>query len=468
MRKPTHLAVMIVLTAMIVMMAPTRPAAASADVTPADPAATGGPEAGVLRLSLREAILMSLDRNPDLAAARADADAAGAGEREARAFRLPRLVGEAGWHYSDNPVIAFGDKLTASEFTAGDFALDRLNDPDPVGHGVAALQLEIPIDLSGRLSSGLEAARGAALAGTARAGGALADLVAAVTETYYAVALARSAVGVAQAALDNAEAHEAVAAARLDAGSALRSDRLRAQVERLARLRDLDRRRADLQIARARLARLLELNRGESIEPSADLSAPQEPPGELGDWIDGAADARPEVQASHRGVEAAEAALRTARSELRPDAVGSVRYQRDTNEVASGAGSYLVGVAFRWSAVDAGRSARIDAARARVAAAAARERSVRGAVRLEVETSYRDLVVAERNLAAAREGTVAAEEARRITADRYGAGLLPLTDLLGTETALVAARLAELSALYDTVVGRVRLARAAGRIEVPR
>jgi len=474
MRKPTHPAFIFFMTATIVVMtaatASARPAAAAteAGAAPTGITATGEPAAGALRLSLREAILMSLERNPDLAAARADADVAGAGEREARSSRLPRLVGEVGWHYSDNPGIAFGDKLTASEFTTDDFAIDRLNDPDPIGHGIAALQIEVPIDLSRRLASGVEAARGAAQAGAARAGGAQADLIAAVTETYHAVALARSAVGVAQAALANAEAHEASASARLDAGSALRSDRLRAQVERLARLRDLERRRADLEIARARLARLLELAPGESVEPAADLSAPQEPLGELDAWIDGAAAARPEAQAARRGVQAAEAALRAARSELRPDTVGSARYQRDTNELASGAGSYLVGVAIRWSAVDAGRSARIDAARARLAAAAARERSVNSAVRLEVETSFRDVVVAEHNLAAAREGTLAAEEARRITADRYAAGLLPLTDLLDTETALVAARLAELSALYDTVVGRVRLARAAGRMEVPR
>jgi outer membrane protein TolC len=62
----------------------------------------------------------------------------------------------------------------------------------------------------------------------------------------------------------------------------------------------------------------------------------------------------------------------------------------------------------------------------------------------------------------------AAEEVRRIDDERYASGLSPLSDLLDSERALLEARLAEVSALHDAVVGRVRLARAAGRLEVPR
>jgi outer membrane protein TolC len=85
-----------------------------------------------------------------------------------------------------------------------------------------------------------------------------------------------------------------------------------------------------------------------------------------------------------------------------------------------------------------------------------------------VEQAYRDAEVAGRSLATARQAIAAAEEARRISADRYASGLLPLTDLLDAETGLVEARLAEIAARHDTIVGRVRLQRAAGRLEVPR
>ena len=84
------------------------------------------------------------------------------------------------------------------------------------------------------------------------------------------------------------------------------------------------------------------------------------------------------------------------------------------------------------------------------------------AVLLEVEQSFRDAVVASGSLAVALEAASAAEEARRITAERYEGGLLPISDLLDVETELMRARLLEISARYDAVVGRARLERAAG------
>lgn len=122
----------------------------------------------------------------------------------------------------------------------------------------------------------------------------------------------------------------------------------------------------------------------------------------------------------------------------------------------------------RWTAFDRGRSARQEAARQRATAAAAAIRATEDAVRLEVERAYRDAEVAGRDVVRARESVAAAEEARRISADRYASGLLPLTDLLDSEESLHEARLAEIAARHDAVLGRVLLQRAAGRLEVPR
>jgi outer membrane protein len=419
-------------------------------------------------LSLDEAIRIGLKHNPDLAAARADTEAAGAVAREAEAGRWPRLATEAGWRRTDNQVIAFGDKLTAAEFTAADFALDSLNHPDPVSHALAAVSLQIPLFTSGRIVAGIAAARGGAAASRAQQRAAEADLVTSITEAYFGVALAGAAVGVAETALDNARSHETSAAARHQAGSALKSDLLRAQVARLERERDLQRRRADLEIARSRLGRVL----GDPAEGLRELVTPLQSPGDdLGEperWLDAAVGSRPEVEAARRGAEAAAAAARQARAERGPEAFGTARYERNASAFDGGEGSFLLGIGVRWSAFDRGRSARIDAAEARATSAAARRRAAEDGVRFEAEAAYRDALVADRSLDSARQGASAAEEARRITKERYDAGLLPLTDLLDTETALVRARLAALAALYESVVGRVRLQRTAGLLEVPR
>jgi len=421
----------------------------------------------VRRLSLDEAIRLGLERNPAVAASRAGSSAAAADQREAEAGRWPRLSAEAGWRQTDNQVVAFSDKLTAAQFTAADFLLDNLNHPEAQGHAIAAVGLEVPLDATGRLSAGIAAGRAASASARARLRAAETDLAAGITEAYFGVAVADGAVAVAAAALDDARQHEKVAAARVKAGAALSSDLQRARVERLTRERDLGRREGDRDIARARLRTMLALPPGDSVEPSSPLADPGEPLPPLKDFTNDPGGARPDIEAARRQSEAAAAESRAARSSLRPETLATARYERNSNSWDAGAGSYTVGVALRWNAFDRGRAARIDQAAARAAAAAAWSRAAEDQARLEVETAWHGADVADRSLALAREAVTAAEEARRIDAERYAAGMLRLSDLLDAETALVTARFAELGARYDAVVGRTRLRRAAGLLEVP-
>ncbi len=419
------------------------------------------------RLSLDEAIRLGLRNNPALAAATADRDAADAGRREAQAQRWPRLSADAGWRRTDNQVLAFSDKLTSAEFTVADFAIDTLNHPDPHGHAVAAVGVDIPLYTSGRIASGIDAAQSGEAAAAARLRAAGADLVTQITEAYFGVAVARAAVEVAESALEDARHHEQVADSRVTAGAALASELMRARVDRLMRERDLERGRADREIASARLRQALALPPGDTIEPTTPLADPGEPLESLERYAGAAVDARPEVDAARRQAEAATMTTRVARAGLGPEVAGTARYECNADAWDACEGSYVVGVALRWSAFDRGRAARIDGAEARGAGAAARRRVVENGVRLEVESAYRDAEVADRSLVLAREAVKAAEEARRINAERYAAGMLRLIDLLDAETALVAARLDAIHALDDAVVGRTRLQRAAGLLEVP-
>ncbi len=428
---------------------------------PADPEHTAGPG-----LDLASAVRLALERNPGIESERAAARQGSARAREAAAARWPRLLMDAGWHTTDNPVRVFGDKLTAGEFAADDFLLDNLNHPDSIDHAQLGVDLEVPLFTSGRIRHGMTAAQEVSAAAGARLSAAEADLILRVTEAYYGAILARAAVGVAENALRNAQAHEEVAAARLEAGSALRSDRLRAEIERLTRTQELERRRADLEIARARLRLIVGAARGEAIEPSAELAAPAGGIDDLGAWLERALRDRPEIEAARRQTAAAGASSRATRAALGPEAFGAARYERNASGWDAGEGSYSVGLGLRWPAFDAARPARIDAAGAGAAAAVARERAVIDAVQLEVEAAWHDARVSGTNLSTARRAVEAADEARRISAERYAAGLLPLTDLLETETSLVVSRQAELAALSDAILGRARLLRAAGVVEV--
>lgn len=420
-------------------------------------------------LTLEEAIRAGLARNPVVAAGRAEADASVADLNAARTAGWPSLFTEAGWHRTDNPVLVFGDKLTAAEFSTADFAIGSLNHPDPINHGVAALGVNVPLFTSGRIHARVEAASETSLAIRAHVRAAESDLVLQITEAYYGVSLASALVQIADSSLTNARTHERLAETRFENGAALKSDLLRAQVHRLARQCDLERRVADLDLTRARLRTLLGLTEAVPLDLApVELPAPPGGPGDLQDWMDGVAEARPEIEVARRATLAAEAGVRAESAERGPEIAGTARYERNASALELGEGAYFAGVSIRWTALDRGRMARIEAARSRTAAAAATARAAESQARLEVEQAYRDLEVVDHNLSAFRDAVAAAEEARRISVDRYAAGLLPLTDLLDSETDLLQARLAEISARYDALIGLARLQRAAGRLEVPR
>jgi outer membrane protein len=334
---------------------------------------------------------------------------------------------------------------------------------------MAAVALEVPLYTSGRIRSGIEAASESRLAAEARVRDAESATIARVTQAYYGVILAAAEVRAAEAALVNARGHESVARARFENGASLKSDWLRVQVHRLARERDLERNKADLEMARSDLRVLLGLPEG--ALPDLAVAELPEPVGALGDlegWLSGVADARPDLEAARRLDLAARAQGRAEAAARGPEVAGTARYERNAGGLESGEGSFFAGVGIRWTAFDRGRSARIEAARARADAAAAASRAAQDRARLEIERAYRDAQVSDRNVETARQAVAAAEEARRIGADRYASGLLPLTDLLDSETVLLQARLAEISALHDSLVGRVFLERAAGRLAVPR
>lgn len=429
----------------------------------------GNEGGGQAVLTLPDAIRAGLRHDPGLLALRAEAGASASDLKSALGARWPRLVAEASWHATDNPVLVFGDKLTAGRFLPADFAIDSLNRPGAADHSAAALVLEAPLYTSGRIRAGIDDGRETSLAGQARVRAAESDLVARITAAYYGVSLAAAAVGAAEASLASASGHERVARARYENGAALKSDFLRAQVRRLARERGLDRATADLDLAGTRLRLLIGLaGNGPPLPTASDLTPPSTPIGDLQDWIAAAASARDEIEAARRTSLAAQARTRAAGAAGGPEIAGTARYERNAADLRGGEGTFFAGVGIRWTAFDRGRAARLEAARQRAAAAAAASRATEDEVRLEVERAYRDAEVAGRDLLAARQAVAAAEEARRISADRYASGLLPLTDLLDSEGSLHEARLAEIAARHDAVIGRVLLQRAAGRLEVPR
>jgi outer membrane protein TolC len=417
-----------------------------------------------VRISLGEAMALAERQSPDLAAARAHAAAAGEGALAAGRAGWPRAGLSAGWSYTDIPSAAFAHKLDAGEFTAGDFALSRLNDPFALSHLGTALAVEAPLDAFGKVAAGARSAAARAQSVDAQVGEGLLDLHLRVVQSYRQAALARRAVEATEHALEGARAREADVQARVEGGAALQADLLRSRARRREREADLAERRGEARAAAAALARALGAPAGTVYEPQDDPPPPPTLAGDLGTWTARALANRPVLAGVNATVDAARWAVRGAEKEKLPDVAlwGQLQDNRVSARLSGGKRAGAVGLTVRWSAFDAARGNRRAAQDDELRAAELQARAAADQVRLEVEIAWHRAQAARERYAAAAGGAEEGLEALRVVRERRQAGIATLTDELETEAASLGAEVQELRAAAEAALADAALERAAG------
>jgi outer membrane protein len=415
-------------------------------------------------VTLAEALALAEKANPDLQAGAARVDAQAERTESVRRMRWPRLGLSVGWSRMDLPAGVFASKMNSGQFTMADFDVARLNDPAALNHLGTNLSLEVPIDVFGKVGtmSGAMAAYGdAAAAGTRDA---TEEIRFRVIEAYRQAEMARRAVDVTGRVVDVAKAREAEIEARVDTGSALKADLLRARARRREREADLAERRSQQQVALAGLARLLGAPDGTSYVPTEGPPAVAPLEGDEASWVERAARQRPLIEAARRKRDAAAAFVKNEKNGLLPDIGVFGQLWDDRIDVDKGNQSWAVGVGLKWTPFDPSRSKREAAATAEQRAAQLDEKAAADQVRLEVAMAYRRAVAARERHAAATGGTEEGREAFRVVQERRKAGMATLTDELETETAALGAALQEIGAAAEVAIADAALKRAAGEI----
>ncbi|KPK04319.1 MAG: hypothetical protein AMS20_08695 [Gemmatimonas sp. SG8_28] len=203
-------------------------------------------------LSLQAAIDRALEANPTLMAQRAQADAVGALPAKASPAFLPSIELQLQGMRTDDPVAVFGLKLRQGNFTAPDFDIDALNNPDPYGGWNAVATAQMPL-LAPEGIYGYAAARKAAAASAAGAARAAAATRFFVTRAYWDTQLAAHQVEALDVAIASVRAHrdraEAMRAQGLVTGLDARLAGLKAselEVHRLAAQAQADNARSAL------------------------------------------------------------------------------------------------------------------------------------------------------------------------------------------------------------------------------
>jgi outer membrane protein TolC len=282
---------------------------------------------------------------------------------------------------------------------------------------------------------------------------------------YYEALRGTDLLAVADARVARAERGMRYAQDRVRAGTATRSDELRARLELTAGRQQLLAARDTMQTAAFALGRLVGADgpvgarRPASLDPRALSLSDTE-------VVRLAVDAAPIVQSTSAAVRATEASTRAARAQFAPDIRLTGGYNWAGQSVVIGAirPGWTVGVGTSFPLFNGFQ--REDAViRADAAAEIARATALdaRRQVRAQAASLLGALRLAEQNISLASEAVTAAQEDLRVQTQRYRAGISTSLDQLNSELAVTQAELSLVAARYNYQVTRATLEALVGR-----
>ena len=414
-------------------------------------------------LNLTDAIARARLHNPD-------AGSSAAGEREAaqrvtqaRAGYWPRVNVVESWQRGNQPVFVFSSLLAQREFTATDFALDALNQPDPIDNFRSAVTVEQSV-FDGVMGANVAVARVGQEVATAVRRVVDHDLAESVTEAYGRVLVAAGARQSADAAVAAARADRELAGNRREAGLVTDADVLQIDVH-LSRTREQQIVAvSDERIARARLNQLMAAPLGEMFVLDRSPSAAAIDATDLATLEAEALAHRPDVTLAALQEQLAQANHRAARAAFLPQVSAQGAWEINGGAWNRRASSWIVGAVARVNVFNGfADRARLAEAGDRATRRALERTKAETAARLDVHLAVAGLDAARASEAVGRDAIVQARESRRIIRDRYEAGLTDVASLLRSAEAVAQAEAQQVAAQVAVLTASAALQRALGR-----
>lgn len=412
-------------------------------------------------LTLDAAIAEALAANQGLLATRAAGDEAQARIPQARAGYFPRIDFTEGWQRSDQPVFVFSSLLSQQRFSADNFAIDTLNNPDPLSNHRVALTVEETIYDGGRREAAIRRARLDDTMAQLDIGRAELDVRLAVVRAFGSALAARAAHEAASAAVTTVEEDLRRAESRRDAGLETEANVLALRVRLAERTAGRIRAASEERVARAALNVVIgaPVDDARVLSQPAAVSAKAEP-----SRIEALAlEHRPELKHAAARRESALAARSVARSAFLPQVVAQGGVEANGDSFSDRASSWLAGIQVRINLFAGGAdAARVRESAAAVARVTAEHAQLEADIRLQVRSAIAEHESAIAREATARQATDQARESHRMIRDRYEAGLVPASELLRAAEAVLQAESLRIGALTDTYVSAAAVTRAAG------
>jgi len=407
-------------------------------------------------LTLEAALETALAKHPDAEMARARVMEAEARYTEARSGNLPRLDGRVNYMQTTNPMQGFGSILSQGTF---DNTID-FNHPGQLDALTAGLEARYRLYSGGSRSARIKSAAAMQRAGEQQLAATESGLEDAVVSAYFGIRQADEIVRSLEAGIKVQEENLRVSKIREASGELIRTERLNLEVELASLKRELLSRQHQATLARFQLAFLLGESPGTAIEltendPSVDrIVAPPML----------SIENRPELRAAREAADAAFEGVAAAKGGRMPtvDAYASWQYDKGWRRDGDG-DSWTAGLVMNVPIFDG------SSTRSQVSAAKAREKAAREQVR-RMELSFKidleearlghELALAQKEVA--HQQLEQAREAAQLSRERFAAGTLLSTELIGVESRLTDARVQLALATAQERVALAHLRRMAG------
>lgn len=416
-------------------------------------------------LTLQDAVRLAVSHNHAIEAAGAAVKESDSRITEARSGFLPKVSYSQSWTRSDNPVFVFGSLLTQHQFTADNFQLGSLNQPDFLNNFQSVITADQSLYDGGQTRHAVRSAELNRDIASEEGRRTQMDVIAAVVRAYCDVLLSDQQLTAVTQALKSVQSDLTRAESVRDAGMSTDADVLSIRVHLAAVREEQIRRQADAEVARAALNDAL----GIPLDTPHNLTSPlaaAEPAAVSGSQETSAIELRPESRESKMMTSLAETQSASARSRFLPQVTAHSAFETDAQRfVTRGGTNWLVSIGLQWNLFNGlADKARVEQAQFAASRASAEKARVDSAIRLQVLRASADVRAANERIEVARASVSEAEESLRITQNRYEAGIANVTELLRTETALLDARTRQLAAVRDQRVAAAMLDLATGTL----
>lgn len=393
-------------------------------------------------LTLDQAIDNALKNNQLIQGSRARVQAASENVTVGFSRFLPRLDVQERMEHTNSPPLVFTQKLQQEAFTAQDFQLNNLNHPSAYNNWKTQVILTQPVFDQGREWIGYQAAKTQASRTDLELAKMRQNIRFLVEKAYYDTLLAQGNLDVLNSSLNTVSALEALASKRHTAGNALLSDLTSARVHKAQVEMEKIRAEGNLQVAFARLNRLMGMPQESSwsLSDAANFlnNQPELLTKSLNELTETAVKKRPDMAMAQKDLELGRLNTKQAVFSYLPSVSLQGAYEMNAKDfVGSDGDAWAVAGIVSFNLFNGtGDRARIAAAKSEEQAVFHRVKDTEEQIRMEVREAYYNLRTAVQQREVARRSIENAQEALRILQSRYNNGMALMVEVLTAETAL--------------------------------